>query len=53
MTETERHAFLLLHTMLRVRDMNGMIALYTDVLGMLVLRRFEVQPKRETLCFVS
>ena len=53
MTETERHAFRLLHTMLRVRDMDGMIAFYTDMLGMSVLRRFEVEPKRETLCFLG
>ena len=53
MTENERHAFRLLHTMLRVRDMDQMIAFYTDVLGMSVLRRFEVEPKRETLCFLG
>ena len=53
MNETERHAFRLLHTMLRVRDMDQMIAFYTDVLGMSVLRRFEVEPKRETLCFLG
>ena len=53
MTENERHAFRLRHTMLRVRDMDGMIAFYTDILGMSVLRRFEVEPKRETLCFLG
>ena len=53
MTETERHAFRLLHTMLRVRDLDQMITFYTDVLGMSVLRRFEVEPKRETLCFLG
>jgi len=53
MNETERHAFRLLHTMLRVRDMDRMIAFYTDVLGMSVLRRFEVRSKRETLCFLG
>ena len=43
----------MLHTMLRVRDMDRMIAFYTDVLGMSVLRRFEVRSKRETLCFLG
>jgi lactoylglutathione lyase len=53
MTETEPPAFRLLHTMLRVRDIDRMIAFYTDVLGMSVLRRFDVEPKRETLCFLG
>lgn len=53
MPRVERHAFRLLHTMLRVRDMDGMIVFYTDILGMSVLRRFEVESKRETLCFLG
>jgi lactoylglutathione lyase len=53
MTETERYAFRFLHTMLRVRNMDRMIAFYTNVLSMSVLRRFEVVPKRETLCFLG
>ena len=53
MTLVKRHAFRLLHTMLRVRDMDGMIVFYTDILGMSVLRRFEVESKRETLCFLG
>jgi lactoylglutathione lyase len=53
MSETERYAFRFLHTILRVRNMDRMIAFYTDVLGISVLRRFEVEPKRETLCFLG
>ena len=53
MTEVGPRAFRLLHTMLRVRDMDRMIAFYTEVLGMAVLRRFDVEPKRETLCFLG
>lgn len=53
MTEVGPRAFRLLHTMLRVRDMDRMIAFYTEVLGMTVLRRFDVEPKRETLCFLG
>jgi lactoylglutathione lyase len=53
MTQTDAQPFRLLHTMLRVRDLDRMIAFYTDVLGMKVLRRFDVEPKRETLCFLG
>lgn len=53
MTGTEAQAFRLLHTMLRVTDLDQIIAFYTDVLGMKVLRRFDVEPKRQTLCFLG
>ena len=53
MTEIGPRSFRLLHTMLRVRDIDRMIVFYTEVLGMAVLRRFDVEPKRETLCFLG
>lgn len=53
MTQPDAQSFRLLHTMLRVRNLDRMIAFYTDVLGMKVLRRFDVEPKRETLCFLG
>jgi lactoylglutathione lyase len=39
--------------MLRVTDLDRMIHFYTTILGMKVLRQFDVEPKRETLCFLG
>lgn len=43
----------LLHTMLRVRDLDASIAFYTKLLGMRELRRTEVPGGRYTLAFVG
>ena len=43
----------LLHTMLRVADLDKSIAFYTDVLGMTLLERFENSEYRYTLVFVG
>jgi lactoylglutathione lyase len=43
----------LLHTMLRVRDLDQSIRFYTDVLGMELLRRKDYQEGRFTLAFVG
>ena len=43
----------LLHTMLRVGDMDKSIAFYTDVLGMTLLRRKDYPEGRFTLAFVG
>jgi lactoylglutathione lyase len=43
----------LLHTMLRVGDLERSIAFYTDVLGMRLLRRRENPGGRYTLAFVG
>ena len=43
----------LLHTMLRVGDLNQSIAFYTDVLGMRLLRRNDYPEGRFTLAFVG
>jgi lactoylglutathione lyase len=43
----------LLHTMLRVGDLDRSIAFYTDVLGMKLLRRREVPEAKYTLAFVG
>jgi lactoylglutathione lyase len=46
-------AMRLLHTMLRVGDLDRSIAFYTDVLGMRLLRRRENPGGRYTLAFVG
>ena len=43
----------LLHTMLRVGDLDRSIGFYTDVLGMRLLRRREVPEGKYTLAFVG
>jgi lactoylglutathione lyase len=43
----------ILHTMLRVGDLERSIAFYTDVLGMRLLRRREVPDGRFTLAFLG
>lgn len=43
----------LLHTMLRVTDLEKSIAFYTDILGMTLLERFENSEYRYTLVFVG
>ena len=43
----------LLHTMIRVGDLERSIAFYTDVLGMKVLRRRDYPDGRFTLAFVG
>lgn len=43
----------LLHTMLRVGDLDRSIAFYTEVLGMRLLRRKDYPEGRFTLAFVS
>jgi lactoylglutathione lyase len=43
----------LLHTMLRVGDLDRSIAFYTDILGMTLLRRQDYPEGRFTLAFVG
>ena len=43
----------LLHTMLRVGDLNRSLVFYTEVLGMKLLRRSENEEYRYTLAFVG
>ena len=43
----------LLHTMLRVKDLDRSIKFYTDVLGMVLLRRLDFAQERFTLAFVG
>lgn len=43
----------ILHTMLRVGDLNRAIAFYTDVLGMKLLRKRDNEQYRYTLAFVG
>ena len=43
----------LLHTMLRVGDLEKSVAFYTDVLGMQLLRRKDYAPGRFTLAFLG
>ena len=43
----------ILHTMLRVGDLDTSIAFYTDVLGMKLLRKRDNEQYRYTLAFVG
>ena len=43
----------ILHTMLRVGDLERSIAFYTNVLGMRLLRRTERPEQRYTLAFIG
>ncbi|MGE3744574.1 MAG: lactoylglutathione lyase [Sphingomonadaceae bacterium] len=43
----------LLHTMLRVRDLDKSLAFYRDALGMKELTRFSNDAGRFTICFIS
>src|SRR5262249_26391152 len=43
----------ILHTMLRVNDLDESLAFYTDVLGMRLLRRADFESGRFTLAFVG
>ena len=45
--------FRLLHTMLRVRDLEASVGFYTGLLGMTELRRREVPEGRYTLAFLG
>ena len=52
MTEQNRD-FRMLHTMIRVRDLETSLAFYTDKLGMRLLRRKDYESGRFTLAFVG
>ena len=45
--------FRLMHTMLRVLDLDKSIDFYTRHLGMKLLRRFDVEPGRFSLAFIG
>jgi lactoylglutathione lyase len=49
----KEHAPRLLHTMLRVRDLERMLGFYCGVLGMHELRRIEFPAERRTIVFVG
>ncbi len=46
-------SYRLLHTMIRVRDLDASIAFYTELLGMRLLRRTDYEGGRFTLAFVG
>ncbi len=46
-------SYRLLHTMIRVRDLDASIAFYTQLLGMRLLRRTDYEGGRFTLAFVG
>lgn len=46
-------SYRLLHTMIRVRDLDASIAFYTKLLGMRLLRRTDYEGGRFTLAFVG
>lgn len=51
--EDETRGYRLLHTMLRVRDPDRAIDFYTRLLGMRLLRQFEVPKHARTLTFLG
>lgn len=53
MTAASPDAFRMLHTMIRVRDLERSLAFYTGALGMQVLRRQDFPNGRFTLAFVG
>lgn len=50
---TAKKNFRILHTMLRVRDLDASIKFYRDLLGMTVLRQHEYPDGKFTLAFVG
>ena len=52
-TETGTGGCRLLHTMIRVRDLDRSIQFYTGLLGMRLLRRTDYESGRFTLAFVG
>lgn len=52
-TATAKKNFRVLHTMLRVRDLDASIKFYRDLLGMTVLRQHEYPDGKFTLAFVG
>jgi len=52
-SETRKFSMRLLHTMLRVVDLDRSIAFYTEVLGMRLLRRNDYPEGKFTLAFVG
>lgn len=53
MTDQALQGARLLHTMLRVRDLDRALAFYVDILGMQLLRRQDFLAGRFTLAFVG
>lgn len=53
MTDNPTDQFVLTHTMLRVKDLDRSLAFYRDVLGMRLVRRFDFEEARFTLCFLQ
>ncbi len=53
MTADDANRFRMLHTMIRVRDLERSLAFYTGALGMEVLRRQDYPSGRFTLAFVG
>ncbi len=53
MTATDSDRFRMLHTMIRVRDLDRSLAFYTGALGMQLLRRRDFPDGRFTLAFVG
>jgi|SRR4051794_19097297 len=53
MSDHHKHGYRLLHTMLRVYDLEKSIDFYTRLLGMKLLRRADFEGGRFTLAFVG
>ena len=52
-SQTSRQAFRLLHTMIRVKDLDKSIDFYTRLLGMKLMRRKDYPSGEFTLAFVG